>query len=74
MCGIDLSSFDDFMALLRAGAAAIPREVFFPLHRVERIEVDQRNSDIPSLSERFLAATGQSAKKLFAIDQLRSVR
>ena len=73
LCGIDLSSFDDFMALLRAGAAAIPSEVFFPMHRVERIEADQRNTDIPSLSERFVAATGQSAGNLFAADQLRSV-
>jgi hypothetical protein len=43
------------------------------MHRVERIEADQRNTDIPSLSERFVAATGQSAGNLFAADQLRSV-
>ena len=72
--GIDLSFFDDFIALLRAGAAATPSEVFFPMHRVERIEADQRNTDIPSLSERFVVATGQSARTLFAAGQLRSVR
>jgi hypothetical protein len=74
LCGIDLNSFDGFVALLRDGAAAVPSEVFFPMHRVERIEADQRSSDIPSLSERFMAATGRSAESLMAADQLRSVR
>jgi len=74
LCGIDLSSFDGFVALLRGGAAAVPSEVFFPMHRVERIEADQRNSDIPSLSERFMAATGRSAESLMTTDQTRSVR
>jgi hypothetical protein len=74
LCGIDLSSFDGFVALLRAGTAAVPSEVFFPMHRVERIEADQCNSDIPSLGERFMTATGRSAESLMAADQIRSVR
>jgi hypothetical protein len=71
--GIDLNSFENLVSLLRAGDPASPGEVFFPMHRVERVEADQRNGSLPSLSERFLSATGQSVRTWFAADQLRSV-
>jgi 2,4-dienoyl-CoA reductase-like NADH-dependent reductase (Old Yellow Enzyme family) len=64
--GIDLGSFDDFARQTRAGEAVAPSEVFFPLHRVERIEADLRSGDIPSLAERFERAAGRSAAALFA--------
>ena len=57
--GIDLNSFEDFARLIKAGENATPASVFFPMHRVERIELDARNGDIPSLSERFENRTGQ---------------
>ena len=44
---------------VKAGENATPASVFFPMHRVERIELDARNGDIPSLSERFENRTGQ---------------
>ncbi|MGH2397385.1 MAG: hypothetical protein ACRD2Q_11750 [Terriglobales bacterium] len=56
--GLDLNSFDDFARLLRAGEPATPGMVFFPMHRVERMELDARNGDIPSLRERFEEKTG----------------
>jgi hypothetical protein len=59
MRGIDLNSFEDFARLIKAGENATPASVFFPMHRVERIELDTRNGDIPSLSERFENRTGQ---------------
>jgi hypothetical protein len=59
MRGIDLNSFEDFARLIKAGENATPASVFFPMHRVERIELDARNGDIPSLSERFEDRTGQ---------------
>jgi hypothetical protein len=34
------------------------------MHRVERIELDVRNGDIPSLSERFENRTGQEFSRL----------
>ena len=64
ICGVDLSSFEDFVSLFREGETVRGSEVFFPMHRVERIEADMRNAGIPSVSERFLAATGQSAANL----------
>ena len=64
MRGIDLNSFEDFARLIKAGENANPASVFFPMHRVERIELDTRNGDIPSLSERFENRTGQGFPEL----------
>lgn len=63
--GIDLNSFEDFVSLLRAGEAATPCEVFFPMHRVERVELELRGSSLPSLSERFENSTGQAVSGIF---------
>src|SRR5882757_5439989 len=41
--GIDLNSFEDFARLLKAGEDVVPSAVFFPMHRVERMEMDSRN-------------------------------
>lgn len=56
--GLDLNSFDDFARQLRAGESATPGLVFFPMQRVERMELDARNGDIPSLRERLEEKTG----------------
>ena len=56
--GLDLNSFDDFARQVRAGESATPGLVFFPMHRVERMELDARNGDIPSLRERFEEKAG----------------
>ena len=71
--GIDLNSFDDYVSLLRAGEAYGPGEVFFPMHRVERIEADLSNGGIPSVAERFFTVTGKPASALLGTDQPRSV-
>jgi len=62
--GLDLNSFDDFVRLVRSGEPASLGAVFFPMHRVERIEIDARNGDIPSLQERFHAKTEQQFTEL----------
>jgi hypothetical protein len=64
MRGIDLNSFDDFARLINAGENATPASVFFPMHRVERIELDARNGDIPSIGERFENRTGRDFTSL----------
>ncbi len=58
MRGIDLNSFEDFARLVRDGEPAAASAVFFPMHRVERIELDVRSGGIPSLGERFVAKSG----------------
>lgn len=63
--GISLESFDDFAHQIKAGESAEPAVVFFPMHRVERIELDARYGDVPSLSERFLTKSGHNAIEVF---------
>lgn len=59
--GIDLGSFDEITAMIRSDDPVAPSTVFFPLNRVERIELDLSSVSIPSLSDRFLAKSGQQA-------------
>lgn len=63
--GVDLDSLDDFTQLVKAGEATAASEVFFPMHRVQRIEVDGRNGTLPSLSEQFAVKTGKDASRFF---------
>lgn len=63
--GIDLGSLDDFAQLIKSGEAASASAVFFPMHRIERIELDARNGDIPSLAEQFAAKSGRPTSRLF---------
>lgn len=63
--GLDLNSFDDFVHLVRSGEPATPAAVFFPMHRVERMEADEHSGGIPSLKERFQEKTGRPLAYLF---------
>jgi hypothetical protein len=64
LSGIALSAFDDFARLVRDGEPACPGVVFFPLHRVERIELDLPSGEIPSLRQRFAQACGRAAESV----------
>lgn len=66
MRGLDLNSFEDFIRQMIAGDDVAPHAVFFPMHRVERIELDEQNADIPSMQQRFESKTGRSCQALFA--------
>jgi hypothetical protein len=58
MSGIDLASFDDFVVMVKDGESFSPAVVFFPMHRIERIELDLPDGSLPSLSQRFSTKTG----------------
>jgi len=58
MTGIELASFEDFVVMVKDGEAFSPSIVFFPMHRIERIELDIPDGSFPSLSQRFSAKTG----------------
>jgi hypothetical protein len=58
MSGIELASFDDFVVMVKDGESFSPAVVFFPMHRIERIELDLPDGSLPSLSQRFSAKTG----------------
>ena len=55
---MELASFEDCVAMIKAGETLSYATVFFPMHRVERMELDMPAGSIPSLSERFAAQTG----------------
>jgi hypothetical protein len=56
--GIELASFDDLVVMVKEGESFSPAVVFFPMHRIERIELDLPDGTLPSLSQRFSAKTG----------------
>src|ERR1700691_1191126 len=58
MSGIELASFEDRVVMVKEGESFSPAVVFFPMHRIERIELDLPDGSLPSLSQRFSAKTG----------------
>jgi hypothetical protein len=58
MTGIELASFEDFVVMVKDGESFSPAIVFFPMHRIERIELDLPDGSLPSLSQRFSSKTG----------------
>ena len=58
LSGIELGSFEDLISMIKAGDPATFGVVFFPMHRIERVELDSSDGSIPSLSQRFTAKTG----------------
>ncbi len=58
LSGTELASFEDLAVMVRDGEPFTPAVVFFPMHRIERVELDLPDGSLPSLSQRFLAKTG----------------
>jgi len=58
LSGVELASFEDLAAMVKEGEPFSPAVVFFPMHRIERVELDAPDGNLPSLSQRFLAKTG----------------
>jgi hypothetical protein len=65
--GIDLNTFDDWIRMLARGERNIGlSHLFFPMWRVERISLDERLDDIPSLADRFQDNVGLSVEEFFS--------
>ena len=58
LSGAELASFEDLAVMVRDGEPFTPAVVLFPMHRIERVELDLPDGGLPSLSQRFLAKTG----------------
>src|SRR5579859_2017667 len=58
LSGAELASFEDLTVMVRDGEPFTPAVVFFPSHRIERVELDLPDGGLPSLSQRFKAKTG----------------
>ena len=68
--GIDLASFDDLIhqVVQHEDTAVGLNTIFFPMHRVERIMMDEPSGSIPSLSQRFHAKVGITIQEYLGID------
>ena len=64
--GIDLGSFEDWVAQIERGEESVvgPSVVFVPTTRLERVLLDRRSGDLPSLAERFERRTGRSVQSV----------
>jgi len=68
--GVDLASFDDFVTQLRDGEPLSAGVLFFPMHRIERLELDLPEGSLPSLAQRFAQKTGQDPAPLLVSEFL----
>ncbi len=68
--GIDLASFDDFIRQIldQEEGAAGTTTVFYPMHRVERIAVDEPSGPIPSLADRFRKRIGMTIQEYLGLE------
>jgi len=55
--GLDLNAFDEWLKQWGSEEESGLATVFYPLHRVERMELDEPVGDIPSLEQRFRQRT-----------------
>jgi hypothetical protein len=67
--GVELSSFDDFVRMVKDGEPPSSGILFFPLHRIERVELDLPDGSLDSLSQRFQGRTGLDAATLLSRQQ-----
>ena len=63
--GIDLNAFEDWMDHIshREESGVQPTTVFYPIHRIEKIILDEGIGAIPSLSDTFLTRIGAAVSE-----------
>ena len=70
VCGVELNSSDDFIHQIvgREESSVRMTQVFYPMHRVERVALDEPWGSIPPLSERFRSLVGLSIQEYLGIE------
>jgi hypothetical protein len=60
--GIDLNAFEDWISNVQDDdeSGVRPTTIFFPLHRVEKILLDESIGVIPSLADTFFTKVGRT--------------
>jgi hypothetical protein len=57
--GIDLNTFDEWTQMIVRGEGGIGlSHVFLPMWRIERVSLDERVDDIPSMADTFYSRVG----------------
>ena len=68
--GVDIASFDDLASQIKSGEPFTSGVVFFPMHRVEKMELDLPEGNLLSLAQRFAQKTGQDPAPLLTSEFL----
>ena len=68
--GVDVASFDDLASQIKSGEPFTSGVIFFPMHRVERLELDLPEGNLLSLAQRFAEKTGQDPAPLLVSEFL----
>ncbi len=68
--GVDVASFDDLASQVKSGEAFTSGVVFFPMHRIERMELDLPEGNLLSLAQRFAEKTGKDPAPLLVSEYL----
>jgi hypothetical protein len=63
--GVALESLDDLARQVREGERAGASTLFFPMHRVEQLELDAAIGELSSLGDSFAARAGRSVEEVF---------
>jgi methylmalonyl-CoA epimerase len=66
--GVDLSSFDDWVAQIERDEETIvgPSVLFLPMSRVDKVLLDRSSGPLPSMAERFRARIGRTVQEVLA--------
>jgi hypothetical protein len=63
--GVPLESLEDLARQIRAGERAGASTRFFPMHRVEQLELDEAVGELPSLGASFAENAGRTVQEVF---------
>jgi hypothetical protein len=59
--GIELAAYEDWLRQEARGEGGLgPATVFYPMHRIERVEKDETMGELEGLAQRFRRETGRS--------------
>jgi len=70
--GVDVASFDNLASQIKRGEPFTSGVVFFPMHRIERMELDLPEGNLLSLAQRFAEKTGQDPAPILVSEFLGS--
>jgi hypothetical protein len=63
--GVPLEALEDLARQIRGGEKAGAATLFFPMHRVERMELDEASGELPSLGADFEMKSGRNVGEIF---------
>ena len=69
--GLDLGGVEDWIRQEAAGGERLltPSTLFLPMHRVQRIDLDEAVGPVKALAERYRTATGGDISKALGADE-----